>query len=558
MTAQTVSKASGRRPGWLTGALIGLLVLAPLIALLFLGDVLFGLPLLPLDLLDWLARILPGGILTATIDSIVALNGTLNLGRTDQFAKAVEQIMAVGMLAGIGIVGGAGLFAIFNRVAKRAQNLTIGALIGALLGVALALISGSVNLTADTPGALNFVYLTLIFALWGAGVAYLYNDLTAIKAADASASAVQLNRRQFLVRVAGVTATLTVVGSGLSLLLGREESSTPVASTGDGTGGTAATPAPASDFVASPGEMIDDLVPASGTRPEYTPLAEHYRIDINARPPEITEADWALNITGLVSTPLALTLADLRENYTPQDQIVTLSCISNPVGGDLISTTRWTGVRFQTILDEAGVQAEGMYAKITGVDGFDEYLALDLVASDERVMLAYAWDGQPLEIKHGFPLRVYIPDLYGMKQPKWITGIEIVDAWGEGYWVRRGWSETAVINTTSVVDTVAVDDLYEGADGVQYVPVGGIAYAGARGISAVEVRVNDGEWVPATMKTPLSETAWVIWRYDWPFAEGAHVFEVRAVDGSGEPQIESARGVRPDGATGIDRLGARL
>lgn len=562
MTAQTITKA-GRRPGWLTGALIGLLVLAPLIALLFLGDVLFGLPLLPLDLLDWLARVLPGGLLTATIDSLVALNTTLNLGRTDEFAKAVEQIMAVVMLAGIGIIGGAGLFVVFGRLAQRARNLPVGAVIGALIGVGLALISASVNLTASTPAELNFVYLVLIFALWGAGVAYLYNDLTTVASADGSVSAAQLDRRQFLVRVAGVTATLTVIGSGLSLLLGRDDSSAPgtaTANSATGAGGDAVpTPASAaSDFVASPGEMIDDLIPASGTRPEYTPLAEHYRIDINARPPEITEADWVVNISGLVSTPLALTLADLRDNYESQDQIVTMSCISNPVGGDLISTTRWTGVRFQTILDQAGVQPEGRYAKITGIDGFDEYLALDLVASDDRVMLAYAWDGQPLEVKHGFPLRVYIPDLYGMKQPKWITNIEIVDAWGEGYWVRRGWSETAVINTTSVVDTVAVNDVYTGEDGVQYVPVGGIAYGGARSISAVEVRVDGGDWVPATMKTPLSETAWVIWRYDWPFAEGAHVFEVRCVDGGGDPQIESARGVRPDGATGIHRMGARL
>ena len=147
-------------------------------------------------------------------------------------------------------------------------------------------------------------------------------------------------------------------------------------------------------------------------------------------------------------------------------------------------------------------------------------------------MLAYAWDGHPIPFDHGFPLRIWLPDRYGMKQPKWITGIEVTDEYQEGYWVERSWSELAQVKTTSVIDTVAVKETYD-SDGQTLVPIGGIAFAGDRGISKVEVRVDGGRWAEARLRTPLSETTWVIWRYDWPFAEGNHTFEVRCAEADG-------------------------
>lgn len=144
-----------------------------------------------------------------------------------------------------------------------------------------------------------------------------------------------------------------------------------------------------------------------------------------------------------------------------------------------------------------------------------------------------------------------------MKQPKWITAVEVTDQYEEGYWVRRGWDEVAQVKTTSVIDTVAVDAIL--GDGDQRgVPVGGIAWAGDRGISKVEVRVDGGEWQAAQLRSPLSETTWVIWRYDWPFEAGHHLFEVRCVDGNGTPQIERRSDVRPSGATGIHKRQADL
>jgi len=137
-----------------------------------------------------------------------------------------------------------------------------------------------------------------------------------------------------------------------------------------------------------------------------------------------------------------------------------------------------------------------------------------------------------------------------MKQPKWITGIEVTEEYRKGYWVERRWDEEAIIKTTSVIDTVAVDAIYKNGD-QKLVPVGGIAFSGVRGISKVEVRIDGSDWREARLRSPLSDTAWVIWRYDWPVEKGEHLFEVRCAEGDGTPQIEKKQSSRPSGATGI-------
>ena len=294
----------------------------------------------------------------------------------------------------------------------------------------------------------------------------------------------------------------------------------------------------------------DPVMPAPGARPEYTPIKDHYKVFIRTEPTVIDGSTWLLPIIGLVDNPLMLTLDDIKNNYESHDQYVTLSCISGRVGTSLIGTTQWTGVSLQDVLDDAQVRPEARYLYITSGDGFYETVDLDLIASDRRIMLCYAWDGHDLSIDHGYPLRIWIPDRYGMKQPRWITGIEVTDEYKEGYWVERNWDETAQVKTTSVIDTVAVNAVIEDGD-QKLVPVGGIAFSGDRGISKVEVRVDGGPWQEAKLRSPLSETTWVIWRYDWPFAEGEHTFEVRCAEADGTPQIEEDHANRPSGATGL-------
>lgn len=212
---------------------------------------------------------------------------------------------------------------------------------------------------------------------------------------------------------------------------------------------------------------------------------------------------------------------ELRSNYEPLHQFITLSCISNPIADDLISTTRWTGVSLQRILDTVRPAGNATHLRMRSVDGFYEVVALDAIRADERIVLTYAWDGLPLPAEHGFPLRIYIPDRYGMKQPKWIEAIDAIDHDEAGFRVHRGW------------DSVGVGMMVIQADQAMRIPIGGIAHAGTRGISRVEVRVDDGPRQQARLREPLSNATWVLWRFDWPFQPGEHTFTVRCFEGDG-------------------------
>jgi DMSO/TMAO reductase YedYZ molybdopterin-dependent catalytic subunit len=289
---------------------------------------------------------------------------------------------------------------------------------------------------------------------------------------------------------------------------------------------------------------------AAGTRAEITPNADFYRIDINTRPPTVEESTWRLKVEGLVSTPLLLSLDDLRARPSVT-QAITLQCISNPIAGDLTSTSLWTGVRFKDLLAEAGMLSAAKEAYIESVDGFYESVEMrDL--EDDRTLLVYAMNGLPLPPDHGFPLRIFIPNRYGMKQPKWIERIELIDHGGEGYWVERGWSATARPQTVSAIDAVVRSPEDPASPSL---PVGGIAYAGGRGISKVEVQVDEGPWAEAVLRTPaLSPLTWVQWRYNWPYAAGRHTFRVRAYDGTGVVQISQRQPPAPNGATGIHEV----
>lgn len=541
-----------QKPSLITGAIVGALITAPFIAISFLADRLASLPFFPFDLFDWIGRVAPGEVITAGIDTIVDAVNTFELGETSAAAKNVEQVVAILTMFGIGVAISALFFVLVNRASTKTNNYILGGAIGGILGLLMILIFNRVNLTATADDTLSQIWIVLAFTVWGVALGWIYNDLNDFQPTEKeiekakndsalTATGYQLDRRKFLINVGGATATLTVAGAGLSLLLGDND---------DNAVSTSiiipeSTPDPSAQTASA-----DIVQPAPGTRPEYTPLDNHYRIDISTRPPIIEEEGWTLNITGSVAAPLMMTLAQLVEDYEPVNQLVTLSCISNRIGGSLISTTRWTGVQLNQLIEEWDLDPEATHLRISSADGFDEYVALDLIREDDRIMLAYAWDGEPLRRQHGFPLRIYIPDHYGMKQPKWITDIEVVNSWSEGYWVRRGWSSTAIVNTTSVIDTVATDSIILRGENL-FVPIGGIAYSGAKQISRVEVQVDEGEWQEAQLREALSETTWRLWRYDWAFEEGQHTFRVRTYDGEGVLQSIEDRGTRPDGATGI-------
>lgn len=550
-----------KRLGLGTGALVGFLLTAALTGIMYLGDQLFGLPFVPFDLFNWVARELPGSLVTFGIDMMIDTMLFLGLNVAD-VAKTAERFMAITMFLVGGAAAGAVYFAVMNwRQAKgdRFSGLVMAALFG------LPQIAVSIIITQSTVNVfIQLLWLALLYLAWGMALSTIYRRLdaihesavTAAASSDAPESEVRsvekIDRRRFLVKVGAATATVTVLTGGLGAVLAaserrrqEEELATSMAHQSE-----------------EPGEepfpnANDAVVPVAGTRPEYTPVKDHYKVFLQTEPTVIEGSTWMLPITGLVNNPLLLTQDDIRDNYEPVSQYVTLTCISGRVGTGLIGTTQWTGARAQDVLADAGLQENARFLLIESGDGFFETVDLDLIASDERIMFCYAWDGNTLPVDHGFPLRIWIPDRYGMKQPKWITSIEVIAEDQEGYWVERNWDKVAQVKATSVIDTVAVDHIIENGR-QQLVPVGGIAYAGDRGISGVEVRVDGGSWQEAQLRAPLSETTWVIWRFEWPFEAGDHTFEVRCAEADGTPQIEESKDARPDGSSGIHSEEASL
>jgi DMSO/TMAO reductase YedYZ molybdopterin-dependent catalytic subunit len=525
----------------LVGSAVGTLLTASLIAVFYAGWRLADLPFVPFDMFDWTTRVLPGAFIEFVIGAMVAAIRGLHLGPTSVVAKLIEQAIGIIGLFLTGVVAGSIFFAMprasLGRFAYR-----LGILMGLLAGIPSVIISLSLNKAAVSAPPVNALWILFLFISWGIAISWVYQRLAAFSAPiepaqDLTSSVQRVNRRQFLIRLAGYTATITVSGAIIGILSERH-SRMKMASL---------MPWSATHTLPNADAAVK---PAPGTRPEYTPLERHYRIDINTTPPKIDGMMWRLKIGGLVEKPLSFSLDELRR-YEPMHQFVTLSCISNPVGGDLIGTTRWTGISLKGFLPNLGLKSNATHLKISSADGFWETLPLETIMADQRVMLAYAWDGVPLREEHGFPLRVYIPDIHGMKQPKWIESIEAMDHWEPGYWVVRGWDKVARMKATSVIDTIAVDMTIISADQRKMVPIGGIAHAGARGISRVEVSVDEGPWQTAAIRTPLSRLTWVVWRYDWPFQPGKHTFTVRCYDGSGTPQIVQPMPPAPSGASGL-------
>lgn len=550
------------QPSFLHGALVGLLLTIPLISSFFLANQVVGLPYVPFDLFEWLSRVLPGSLVSFGIDTMVKILTLFSIS-VREASKPAEILMALGQFTAIGIVMCALFYSVLRRWQTARKNDLVGMILGGIAGIVFLLISFQVGKYSTSP-EISAVWVLLLFILWGVSMQWSYQKLilkeipqaVPSEAAGPSFEMQQVDRRKFLVMLGGASAVITVIGAGLGSLINQEPQQT--AAGGGAESGAIDLQTPQSQTVTLPARP-GAVEPVPGTRPEYTPLEDHYRIDINLTPPQIDGATWRLPVQGLVNSPLKLNLNSfyLQHFGEPMHQFVTLACISNAIAGDLVSTTRWTGVPLQRILDQTSPLVSAKYLNIESADGFHESVPLEMIRSDERIMLTYLWDGQPLLPKHGYPVRIYIPDRYGMKQPKWITNFELNSTEQTGYWVERGWDSIAQMKATSVIDVVGVDEVIQRGD-QEYIPVGGIARAGARGISKVEVQVDDGDWQEAQLRTPLSGLTWVLWRFEWPFAAGEHTFSVRCYDGSGAMQITESHPPHPSGATGLHEVTANI
>ena len=295
-------------------------------------------------------------------------------------------------------------------------------------------------------------------------------------------------------------------------------------------------------------------VPADATlspvTPYLTPNDDFYLIDTALSVPRIDLSSWSMEIGGMVDRPLTLTYDDLLAR--PQvERIVTIACVSNEVGGDLIGNAVWQGVLLRDLLDEAGVQPGAEQVFGTSVDGWTCGFPVDVALDGRDAMIAIGMNGEPLPLQHGFPARVIVPGLYGyVSATKWLARLDLT-TWdeAEGYWVPRGWARDAPIKTQSRIDVPRRGE--EVARGV--VPIAGVAWAQHRGVAKVEVRVDDGEWAEARLAPDVTVDSWRQWVYEWDTTdldEGDHTIQVRATDTTGETQTDQVSRPDPDGATG--------
>ncbi len=279
------------------------------------------------------------------------------------------------------------------------------------------------------------------------------------------------------------------------------------------------------------------------------PNEDFYRIDTALSIPRVNLQEWTLSITGMVEREYTIDFADLLD-MRMIERDVTLSCVSNRVGGGLVGNARWLGVPLTEILDRAGVQPEAEQIVGRSVDEFTVGFPVEAAFDGREALVAVGMNGEPLPFEHGFPARLVVAGLYGyVSATKWLSEIELTTWDGfDAYWVPRGWAKEAPIKTQSRIDTPSGDDTISVGDHV----VAGVAWAPTRGIERVEVQLGEGaEWVEAELSEPLSDNAWVQWKTDWGVAEpGRYQLTCRATDGDGNTQTSEVRPPAPDGATG--------
>jgi DMSO/TMAO reductase YedYZ molybdopterin-dependent catalytic subunit len=481
--------------GW--GVLAGLV----LVALMYGANVLLGLRPLPQLLNQPILSLMPGFVFGFLIDSL------------QHAGKVVEEIGLIGaMVVGLGVLGSAWALA---AARWRAQYLALAfASIGWLVVSAILLPLCGAGFLGLNDGPATPIIWAALFAVYGV-VLQLGGDPAGAPAAD-------FGRRRLL------SALPIGIGAvSLGLLAWR---------------------------------LLPDWYraiftpPEAGLRgpsPELTPVGNFYVVSKNFSDPSVDAQSWALSVGGSVQKPLRLSLSDLRA-LTGATEYVTLECISNNVGGEQMSTGKFTGVRLRELLAMAGPKADGTWAAFKARDGYTESIPMSLVQGTPEIMVAYELDDAPLPVSHGFPARMIIPGHYGMKGPKWLDSIDLVNHESGGYWEQRGWDHNAIVKTTARIDVPRDGDLVK----LGTISVAGVAFAGTRGISQVELSTDGGAtWSSAPFKAPLSPLTWVLWTFDWtPAKEGAYRLMVRATDGMGAAQDSRGAASYPSGASGYHTI----
>ena len=478
---------------------------------------------------ELLAGLLPGAPspIIAVGDLVIALQppGAKQFV-VDLFGEADKLLLNL-FIAAVALGLGAGL-GVLARTRPGAARIAIAAGAILLLGVGLR-----------TALAEPLTALIVAAAALGIAIGTLRGlmKLAAETGSPALAEMPDWGRRRFLgtsIAVVGVAAASGLVGRAL-LDRGRLNATPQV--------GTI--PAPTETAPPLPSGASLDVAELS---PIVTPNRDFYRIDTALLVPRPDLPTWRLRVTGMVDRPFELTYDQLVA-MPLHEQHVTIACVSNEVGGDLVGNALWTGVRLKELLDRAGVQPEATQIVGRAVDGFTAgFPTAWALADDRESLVAVLMNGETLPPDHGFPARLIVPGLYGyVSATKWLTEIELTTLDGfDAYWVPLGWAKEAPILTQSRIDVPR-----NGARvGAGTVAIAGVAWAPDRGIEAVDVQVDEDGWEPAELSAPISDATWVQFVRRWEATEGEHLVRVRAVDGTGEVQTDQKTEPAPDGSRG--------
>ncbi len=278
-----------------------------------------------------------------------------------------------------------------------------------------------------------------------------------------------------------------------------------------------------------------------------TPNSSFYRVDTAIVLPQIPPSSWQLRVHGMVSKELTLTFDDLIRRPLIEDYI-TLTCVSNPVAGPYIGTARWLGASLRSLLRDAGIKAGADQLFCTSFDGFTSGTPVATAMDGRDAMLAVAMNGQPLPVAHGFPVRTVVPGLYGyVSACKWITDIEVTTyRKNVAYWAQRGWTATAPIKTESRIDVPNGQSAIKAGR----TAIAGVAWAQHKGVDAVEVRIDRGQWQQAKLAAVPDIDTWRQWVLFWDATPGSHLIEARATDKTGFTQTSLQEPPEPDGASG--------
>jgi len=477
-------------------------------------------PFPPLGLAQRLLRLIPGPLAVYFIDLL---------------GHWALRLFAVGFTLGSILAGGAAAVLV-ARATRRTLATWLAA--GALGAAALAGYRSQ-------PGAPSLlVYGAVVAVAAVVWVSVLRGALGRLEADPVPAPASGLGRtRRELLRAAVGAAGLLATGLVARRLTGG---------IGDAGGQPLARPTGAAPVRPAPPPAAGDDPAAwaiPGLTAEVTPNRLHYTVDESIIDPNVDRGSWRLRIDGLVGQPASLGYDELLA-MPAIEQYVTLQCISNLVGGDLVGTAKWTGVPLRRVLERAGGAGPGAVRVVFhAVGGYSDSLPL-AKALEPTTVVAYGMNDRSLPRSHGFPARIIAPGIYGMKNVKWLERIEVVDYDYQGYWQRSdGWDNIAEIKTASRIDVPRELTALSGV-------VAGLAWAGDRGIRGVEVSLDGGAtWVPATLRRELARAAWRQWRLPLPAgAQGRRSLEVRAVDGRGDLQTARQAPPHPSGASGYHQV----